>query len=259
MIVLDDKRFSVDSSPYTGLANVYDELTEDDLPDKWIGFLAQQQLLPNPPVSLGDLGCGTGVLAVRLAQRGYHVVGVDNSSSMLTFAHQRAMEEKVKVRWLNQDMRYLRWPQGLPAPAGFLCTRDALNYMPSCEDLLKLYHCVYGLLDKNGWFAFDVLGPMRIQQLQSGAWHVVDDEMAIIHATEVDVTGKIYHDVTGFQRLQGNNYQRFDEHHIQMFYPQNDIEGLLKEAGFAKILAFGDFGESEISLSDRMTFVAIKK
>ena len=37
-----------------------------------------------------DLGCGTGAHAVRLAQRGYEVVGVDLSEDMLRIARDRA-------------------------------------------------------------------------------------------------------------------------------------------------------------------------
>ena len=37
------------------------------------------QLLPPPPARILDLACGQGRHAVRLAERGYQVVGVDTS------------------------------------------------------------------------------------------------------------------------------------------------------------------------------------
>ncbi|MFQ6001203.1 MAG: corrinoid protein-associated methyltransferase CpaM [Anaerolineae bacterium] len=43
-----------------------------------------------------DIGCGTGTLAVLLAQRGAQVVGVDISASMLEIARARAREENLE-------------------------------------------------------------------------------------------------------------------------------------------------------------------
>lgn len=52
-----------------------------------------------------DLGCGTGALAVSLAQRGCHVTGVDSSAAMLAQAGQRVrdagLQERVALRELG--------------------------------------------------------------------------------------------------------------------------------------------------------------
>jgi predicted TPR repeat methyltransferase len=39
-----------------------------------------------------DLGCGTGIHAIRLARRGYEVTGVDRSAEMLAKAERKAAE-----------------------------------------------------------------------------------------------------------------------------------------------------------------------
>jgi 2-polyprenyl-3-methyl-5-hydroxy-6-metoxy-1,4-benzoquinol methylase len=45
-----------------------------------------------------DLGCGTGVVSLALARRGFEVVGIDHSSEMLVFARQKAVDEGVAER-----------------------------------------------------------------------------------------------------------------------------------------------------------------
>lgn len=48
-----------------------------------------------------DLGCGTGTLAVMLAQRGLEVVGVDPAAAMLEVARRKPGAER--VRWICGD------------------------------------------------------------------------------------------------------------------------------------------------------------
>ena len=49
--------------------------------------------------SIVDVGCGTGVLAVALASRGYRVIGVDPSATMLDVARRRP--GGARVEWIH--------------------------------------------------------------------------------------------------------------------------------------------------------------
>ena len=53
-----------------------------------------------------DLGCGTGVLACRLAARGVDVTGVDPAQAMLNVAQRRAGADR--VRWVHGDVEAAR-------------------------------------------------------------------------------------------------------------------------------------------------------
>ena len=54
-----------------------------------------------------DIGCGTGRHAIELAQRGYNVVGIDLSESLLKRAEEKASERKLRVVFQKQDARSL--------------------------------------------------------------------------------------------------------------------------------------------------------
>lgn len=47
------------------------------------------ELLPPPPLSVLDVGCGEGRLGKALVARGYEVVGVDSDPAMVAFAAER--------------------------------------------------------------------------------------------------------------------------------------------------------------------------
>jgi SAM-dependent methyltransferase len=68
----------------------------------WIELL--RQVLPNTPCRVADLGCGTGTLAVLMAQDGHDVTGVDLSSRMLAVAREKAKNASVQIDWHTGDV-----------------------------------------------------------------------------------------------------------------------------------------------------------
>ena len=73
------------------LARLYDALNpvEDDLR----GLV---EFVGSEPLRVLDLGCGTGRLALMLAERGHDVVGVDPAAAMLDVARTRDVERRVR-------------------------------------------------------------------------------------------------------------------------------------------------------------------
>ncbi|WIX80256.1 class I SAM-dependent methyltransferase [Amycolatopsis carbonis] len=61
-------------------------------------------LMPETPASVVDLGCGTGSLAVLLAEAGYEVCGVDLSRRMLALAEDKAAAAEVRVEFRHGDV-----------------------------------------------------------------------------------------------------------------------------------------------------------
>ena len=78
---------------YKNLAASYDRLTNDvdyaATVDFYFETLRRENLHPRTAV---DLACGTGSVAVLLAQRGLSVIGVDLSEDMLTAAMDKAAD-----------------------------------------------------------------------------------------------------------------------------------------------------------------------
>lgn len=64
-----------------------------------------------PPARVLDAGCGTGRVAIRLAELGYDVVGVDFDESMLAVARRTAPE----IAWITSDLGEYADPDGFDA------------------------------------------------------------------------------------------------------------------------------------------------
>ena len=73
------------------------------------------ELLPLAPARVLDLACGQGRHSVRLAERGYEVIGVDTSSKFLEVARAAANERGVQVEFETLDMRDLHFDREFDA------------------------------------------------------------------------------------------------------------------------------------------------
>jgi SAM-dependent methyltransferase len=92
--------------PYAGRMSEFDHPVIASLHDTFDGDRRDLGLYLQIAEELGarsvvDIGCGTGVLALLLAERGLDVVGVDPAGEMLNVA--RAKPGADRVRWVHGD------------------------------------------------------------------------------------------------------------------------------------------------------------
>lgn len=133
------------------LAAIYDALDPDrrDLDP----YLSMARNLPARAVA--DLGCGTGVLALKLAGFGLDVTGVDPAGGSLRVARDKPGAEN--VRWIHGDASAL--------PSAFadlvLMTGNAVQAVTSGRDWAALLTAVHRALLPGGRFVFETRDPDR--------------------------------------------------------------------------------------------------
>jgi len=81
---IDRLRVQWDASADTFDAEPDHGLSIPKVREAWLRLL--RSLLPDPPARVADLGCGTGSVAILLAENQYDVVGVDFSARMIEHA-----------------------------------------------------------------------------------------------------------------------------------------------------------------------------
>jgi ubiquinone/menaquinone biosynthesis C-methylase UbiE len=111
-----------------------------------------------PPGSrLVDLGCGTGLDAVRMARSGYHVTATDWSPGMVNRTHERAEREQVaeRVTAINVGAHELSRIDGADRFDGAYSDLGALNCVP---DLTEMAAQCARLLTPRAALVFSVIG-----------------------------------------------------------------------------------------------------
>jgi SAM-dependent methyltransferase len=110
-----------------------------------------------PASRLLDLGCGTGLDAVRMARAGHHVTATDWSAAMVHRTADRARGERLteKVLALNIGAHELERVPETGAYDGAYSNLGALNCVP---DLDAVSHQCARLLKPGGSLVFSVIG-----------------------------------------------------------------------------------------------------
>ncbi len=93
---------------FANYANQYDNLPFTTGTIGEVDFI-ESEINHDRTTRILDLGCGTGRHAIELARRGYTVVGVDLSESMLNKARSKAQAAGVVVEFRQADARHLQF------------------------------------------------------------------------------------------------------------------------------------------------------
>jgi SAM-dependent methyltransferase len=131
------------------LAEIYDDLDADrrDL-DHYVAMIDEFGA-----TSVLDVGCGTGILACRLAASGLDVIGVDPAAASLTVARHRPGADR--VRWLLGDATTLP-PMRVDAAT---MTGNVAQVFVDDESWLATLRGVRATLGDGGHLVFEVRDP----------------------------------------------------------------------------------------------------
>ncbi|MGC4375960.1 methyltransferase domain-containing protein [Fictibacillus sp. Mic-4] len=241
---------------YQQFAYYYDRLMQDAPYEKWIDFL--ERTADCKAARILDIGCGTGAVSIRLAEKGFDVTAVDLSEDMLAMAREKAENQKLNVRFFHQDMRELDG-LGVHDIAVIFC--DSLNYLLSEEDVYQTFQSIYNHLHMDGKLLFDVHSLYKIHHIFSGNTFGSNEEHLsyIWQCFDGELPDSIEHELSFFVQKDGAYYERFDEIHIQRTFSIETYEHLLQKAGFVVERVTADFLETPPDhQSERLFFVAKK-
>lgn len=223
---------------YHALAASYDRLTNDvqynAVVDFYFDILQREGLQPR---TAADLACGTGSVALLLADRGLDVIGVDMSEEMLCVASQRAQNMDNPPKFICQKLQQLYLPRGIDLAVSAL---DSIDYITEPEDCQKAFKRIYRALNPGGIFIFDVNTPQKLRAMDGQVFLDEDDDVYCVWRGEFDEKTNICsYGMDLFQRV-GNFWQRSFEEHREYAYSQEQLISYLKQAGFTSIEVYAD-------------------
>ena len=241
---------------YCALASSYDRLTNDvdyeATVDFYFELLNREGLRPRTAV---DLACGTGSVAILLAERGLRVTGVDMSEDMLCVASQKAQAMDNPPIFVKQKLQQLRLPRGVDLA---VCALDSMDYITDPADCQEAISRVYKALNPGGCFIFDVNTPEKLRAMDGQVFLDEDEDVYCVWRGEFDEEANICtYGMDLFQR-QGAVWHRSSEVHQEYAYSAQQLTDYLRQAGFTGIAVYADrrlevpgLGEQRIYLKAR--------
>ncbi|HEY2894977.1 MAG TPA: class I SAM-dependent methyltransferase [Pirellulales bacterium] len=184
-----------------------------------------------------DLGCGSGILAERVTQAGYDVLGFDLSSAMVQLARKRAPTGTFQ----NESFLTAQFPSCVAVTA----IGEVFNYLSDSTNTLarlrKFFRRVHQALEHGGLFVFDVAlvgrvpGGFRQGHSQGADWACLYEAREDTHRKQLERR------ITTFRKAE-NEYRREQEVHRLRLYERAELAGEPREAGF-RVRTLRRYGE----------------
>ena len=199
-----------------------------------------------PVRSVVDLGCGTGSHALRMAQRGYVITGIDLSGEMLRRAYAKAERAGLAVEFFQGDVRYFDADTTFDAA---LLMFAVLGYQHEDNDVLETFRNIRRHLRTGGLLTFDAWhGPGVLADPPGSRSRTVEtDQGPLLRAVTSEMEPR-RHLCRVHYRLsrivEGRAECVAEETHVLRYFFPDELELQLAVSGF-ELVALGDFNEPD--------------
>lgn len=209
-----------------------------------------------PVQSIVDLGCGTGGHSILLAQRGYDVVGIDRSESMLELAMKKARTKGLKAGFRVGDIADFHEKKTFDCAIAMFAV---IGYLTSNEQLLLAFKNIRNHLNGRGLFIFDVwYGPAVLCQKPGQrlkATGVDDNRIYRFASPKVDEVNNTVR--VDYLLLKSGVVEEMREAHMVRYFFIPELKLIAGACGFefVKALAFPSRNDPPSALSWNMTCI----
>jgi 2-polyprenyl-3-methyl-5-hydroxy-6-metoxy-1,4-benzoquinol methylase len=230
---------------YQSIAEWYDKIFPFD-PNQ-VEFVRRHVRIPVGAPKILDVGCGTGSLAVALAEAGFDVTGIDAYSEMIRLAKVKAkVQRRPEIRFEVMDMRDVSKRFDAASFDAVLCFGNTLVHLPGQMEIAGFAKQVARLLREGGRFLLQILNydfvlDNRILQLPT----IQNGRNRFERFYQFgDPSGRIRFR-TVLTILDTN---RVIENETLLFpIRKSELEDALKKAGFRNTYWYGDFTENPLT------------
>ncbi len=246
---MDDKALLYDG-------RLYDSWNADFVQD--VPFYRRQAARYGGP--LLEIGCGTGRIAVPLAEQGVAVTGLDRATSMLDVARSKATAKGLSLRWVLSDFREYETDEKF---ALVLYPFNTIAHLHELDDILAVLRKIRSLLAPQGRLIIDMFNPDLSYLTREPGKRVKEKEfplpdgggtVKLSSAIDYDRARQISHITFYYEMPDGR--EEIDRLEMRIFYPQ-ELDAYLRFAGFTIVEKFGDYDESPfVSTSSKQLIVA---
>lgn len=252
------------ADPYAPIAGLYDftydQFTED------VEFYENLAQAVDGPIL--ELGAGTGRVAIRLAEAGYAVTGIDTSASMLARGWQNlaeaAIPEGASCDLLEADMTTFDLGRQFSL---VIVAANTLQHLLTTRDQRACFERVRAHLQPGGMFSFSVRSPASVDWDDDAQtpllfeWARTDpgsgDTIMKFVAGHADAARQVKQWTYVYDRIGADGSVRRAVFPAELRYSsQAELTLLLQECGFRVTHVYGDYDLSPVGQGDNLVFVA---
>lgn len=196
-----------------------------------------------PPKRLLDVACGSGGYSEALARSGYCVVSIDLDGKMVELAGKKAVNGRLDMEVLKCDMKDI----ADTVPGSFdciFCIGNSLVHLCSIEEIKDSLVQMRSKLLSGGSLLLQIINFDRILKYGiSSLPEITVDEIGLRFVRNYrrdEASNKIHFDTS--LTIEGmGEFERYDNSVELLPLTSTELICLMKEAGFGRIGAYGDF------------------
>ena len=211
---------------YYTLADYYDSFTGNVDYGRRADFLVGIFSKTSVSEAVLDAGCGTGMMSRLLMDRGYDVIGVDNSPEMMSVAREKNPEQLL----LCQDITELDLYGTIQ---GAICLQDTLNHLDSVSMVERAVARISLFLEEGFYFVFDINTIYKHRNiLADNAFIFENDKAFCVWRNDYNVAdGSVWIRLDVFSENGDGRYTRKAEAFREILIQEEEIEGILSRNG----------------------------
>jgi SAM-dependent methyltransferase len=228
----------------------YEPLLSAELSERQVDFMIDLLGL-EPGAAILDLACGHGRHAIRLAQRGFAVTGLDLSEVFLDRARADAEAAGVEVEWVHADMREIPFENAFDAVVNIF---TAFGYLENDAEDAKVVAAVRRALVPGGAFLLETIHrDGLIGRFQPHMFERHDErDMIVLHDHELDHgKGTVVDRVTLIEKGR----IRDESHTSVRLYTIPELRRMFEEAGLELEAFHGNLKGEELTLQNHRLVV----
>lgn len=230
---------------YTSLAPLYDTLMEDVDYESWADFIDEIiQTHHFNPINILELACGTGALALSLAElECYTITATDLSPAMIEIAKKKSEDFELNVDFFPMNFLDITISKSFDS---IYTVFDSVNYLKEPSEIKTFLTNTHRILNDGGLLIFDFSTPKNSLESVDFLNEEEGDtgKFRFFRTSKYDPIEKIHYnkfDIDELDEETGKVIRSFHETHTQRAYSLNEILSIVEQTPYHLVAKYTGF------------------
>lgn len=214
------------------------------------------------PLDLLEIGCGTGRVAIPVAQEGHRVLGMDVDPGMISQAERARDEADVSTQLLDftvADASESRWPDRLSRKRRFdgaFCLFNTFLALSRAEQQEQCLRSIHRILRPGGWLWLDIFNPHLelivgstggTEELEPTLFHTADGRSVMrLTSLKADLVRQIQRVTFDYHWYEARRRRKARRRFEMAWIMPRELDRLLRLCGFRVEQTWGDYDGSPV-------------